>query len=173
MKKSVLFTIAAIVLVLGLTSCGGSSVEETTKDAPAGRTEQADSEKFIFTYKGHEIYMGQDAAIIDSLGEYKEYTEEPSCAFEGVDKSYFYGSFYLVTGTLGGKEMVVNLWFVDDTVETAEGLCIGDGKDKVESLYGADGLSSANAYIYKKEHSALTVIMENDVVSSIQYSYEN
>jgi hypothetical protein len=57
----------------------------------------------------------------------------------------------------------------DDTLSTPEGVAIGDSKEKVESTYGADGYNGINAYEYTKGDCKLTIIMENDLVSSIQY----
>ena len=150
-----------------LAACGGTSdSKETTAAASGGKTEG-----YTFTYKGTTLYMGQDASVLEKLGDYKDYSETPSCAFEGNDKQYYYGSFYVCVGTLNGKELIDNIWFADDTVETDEGLCIGDSKDKVEELYGADGFNGINAYVYEKDGHKLTIIINSDEVSSIQYGY--
>lgn len=179
MKNRFILAAAVCVCIFALAACGGSGEKETTK-APQGQgqdqtTGQAPSSSsasgYVFTYNGVEIYAGEDASVIEQLGEPKDYSESASCAFEGMDKQYFYGSFYVTTGTLKGNEFIANYWFVDDTVETDEGLCIGDSQDKVEQLYGADGFNGTNAYIYDKDDCELTIIIEDGSVSSIQYAY--
>lgn len=186
MKNRFILAAAVCICIFALAACGGSDNKETTK-TPQGQgqtqgqdqqtTGQAPSSSgasgFVFTYKGVEIYAGEDASVIEELGEPKDYSESMSCAFEGMDKQYFYGSFYITTGTLKGHEFIANYWFVDDTVETDEGLCIGDSQDKVEQIYGADGFNGSNAYIYDKDDCELTIIIEGGTVSSIQYAYNN
>ena len=179
MKNKIILLLVVCLCAFTLAACGGSGESTTTAASADADTTAADSAStgsatgYVFTYKGNDIYAGEDASIIDSLGEYKDYSESASCAFEGKDKQYFYGSFYVTTGTLDGKEFIANYWFVDDTVETNEGLCIGDSKDKVEELYGADGFNGTNAYIYTKDNCELTIILDGDEVSSIQYAYKN
>ena len=185
MKNRFILTAAVCICIFALAACGGgnSGNKETTKETQAtqggGQTtadvpsSSSEASGYVFTYKGVEIYAGEDASVIDQLGEPKDYSESMSCAFEGMDKQYFYGSFYVTTGTLKGHEFIANYWFVDDTVETDEGLCIGDSQDKVEEIYGADGFNGSNAYIYSKDDCELTIIIEDGSVSSIQYAYNN
>ncbi len=180
MKKLVSIMVCAAIMVMSLSilsGCGGNQGgdKETT---PAGQnetqavTEAAGPDTFVFNYKGTDLYIGEDAAVVEKLGEYKEKTETQSCAFEGKDTCYFYGSFYLTVGNPGdGKDVITAFWFTDDTVQTKEGLCIGDSKDKVEEIYGAEGFNNLNAYIYSKDICQLTIILENDAVSSIQYNW--
>ena len=183
MKNKFILLTAVCVCAFALAACGGSGSSDSTTTAAAGQTQTAGDQSapsdngqasgYVFTYKGVQIYAGEDASVIDQLGEYKDYSESASCAFEGMDKQYFYGSFYVTTGTLKDQEFIANYWFVDDTVETDEGLCIGDSQDKVEEIYGADGYNGTNAYIYDKDNCELTIIIEDGMVSSIQYAYNS
>lgn len=127
-------------------------------------------ECFCLTYNGVQIILNSEAApIIAALGEPKSYTQEPSCAFDGMDKTYYYGSIYLSTYPLGGKDYVQRIWFADDTVATEEGIRIGDSQAEVEKAYGADYFNGGNAYIITKGASRLTVILTDAAVSSIQF----
>ena len=155
--------------MLALSACGsngggddgGGVVGDTGASAPG----------YSFNYNGTEISMKSPAApILDALGEAKNYAEETSCAFEGLDKIYFYGSFYLYTYPQGDEDFVNMVELVDDTVTTEEGVSIGDTKEKVEEVYGADSYNGINAYILKSGETTLTIIMNNDKVSSIQYA---
>ena len=61
-----------LLILLCLAGCG----------APEGPETQ---ENFTFTYSGVEITLHGDAApVLAALGEPKSYTEEASCAFEGL-----------------------------------------------------------------------------------------
>ena len=55
-------------------------------------------------------------------------------------------------------------------METDEGICIGSSKADVEAAYGADNYNGTNAFTVKKGSGTLTIILESDVVTSIQYT---
>lgn len=169
-----------LVLTMGasLCACGntGSGTETTAPSEKHEDTQPVNVETepacddYVFTYEGIDIEMKAHAdGIIDALGEPKSYTEEPSCAFEGMDKTYFYGSFYLQTYPMEDVDYIYCLWIVDDSVETPEGIYIGATQAQVEAAYGADSYNGNNAYVITGENSRLTIILDNGVVSSIQY----
>ena len=166
--KKILTILLAFCLLLSLAACGGAPVENPTPSQEVTYTPEQNSS---FQYKGATISL-HDAAepIIAKLGEPVKYTESASCAFEGLDKSYYYGSFYLETYPQGDKDFVSGWWFADDSVTTPEGIYIGSSKADVEKAYGTDGYNGSNAYTVNKDAGMLTIILENDVVSSIQYS---
>ena len=164
MKKLIAFLLAAAMML-----CFAACQPTETPDAPGNKVPVQDS--FTFTYKGTKIALHAPAEqVVAALGEPLKYSESTSCAFEGLDKSYDYGSFYLETYPIGDKDYVYGWWFVDDLVETAEGICIGSSKADVETAYGADNYNGTNAYTIKKGSGMLTIILDNDVVTSIQYA---
>lgn len=168
MKKIITLIISLMLVTCLLAACGGG-------DPDPGTTPSGQSGEYTFTYKGTKLYIGMDAEeAVNALKDYLkgEPTVTASCAFEGNDYKYFYGSFYLCTGTLNGKDIVDAFWFVDDTITTDEGLAIGDSKEKVEQLYGSEGYNGINAYIFEGDPCWLTIILEGDMVSSIQYVYK-
>ena len=174
MKKIIAFTLA-LCMMFCLAACGSNTTpapnggeQQGGNSAPAN-TEEASN--FSFTYKGVQIKLSEPAApILEKLGEPMKYTESASCAFEGLDKSYYYGSFYLETYPQGEEDFVLGWWFADDTVTTPEGIYIGSSKAEVEKAYGAENFNGTNAYDIKDGSGKLTIIMDNDVVSSIQYN---
>ena len=156
MKRISVFLLATIML-LSLVGCGSTDIDPQ-------------EENFSFTYNGTKITLGAEAApIIDALGEPRSYTEEPSCAFEGMDKTYYYGSFYFSTYPLNGKDFVYSFWFADDSVATNDGIRIGTTKAQVEAICGADCFNGTNMYSQTLGNSKLTILMEEGMVSSIQY----
>ena len=156
MKRISLFLLAAIML-LSLVGCGSTDIDPQ-------------EENFSFTYNGIKITLGAEAApIIDALGEPRSYTEEPSCAFEGMDKTYYYGSFYISTYSLDGKDHIYNLWFADDGVATDEGIRIGSTQSQVEDAYGKDCFNGTNIFVMPKGQSKLVILIEDGKVSSIRY----
>lgn len=156
MKRIRLFLLAAVML-LSFVGCGADH-----PDAQEGN--------FSFSYNGTAITLGAEAApILDALGEPRSYTEEPSCAFDGMDKTYFYGSFYLSTYPMDGGDHIYRIWFVDDSVETEEGIRIGSAREQVEAVYGTGSIGQDNTCIQDRGDSRLTILLTEGVVSSIQY----
>lgn len=156
MKKTSLAALALWIIAC-LWGCGASN-------APSKQ------EGFAFTYHTVQITPGAEAeSILEALGEPKSYTEEPSCAFDGMDKTYYYGSFYLSTYSLDGKDYVYNLWFADDSVATEDSIRIGSTQAQVESICGVENFNGSNSFVITKGHSRLVILIDEGVVSSIRY----
>lgn len=169
--KKFLSLMLALMLVLTLAACGGEAAPETTEPAPALNTPvQPDANSWSYTVRGVDIQMhAPAAAIIEALGEPVSYTEEASCAFTGLDKTYFYGGFYLQTYPMGEEDYIYAVWLVDDSSTTPEGIYIGATQAEVEAAYGTEGFNGSNAYILEGTTSTLTIILTDGLVSSIQY----
>ena len=156
MKRIRLFLLLAIML-FSLAGCGAAEPNQQ-------------EENFSFTYNGTKITLGAEAApVIDALGEPRSYTEEPSCAFDGKEKTYYYGSFYLSTYPLDGKDYVYNLWFADDGVATDEGIRIGSAQSLVEDACGKECFNGTNSFALTKGRSRLVILIEEGPVSSVRY----
>ena len=155
-----------VVILPATNDAAGNAPAEAEPDAP--NAEQEDG--YVFTANGVEITMNAPAAdIIAALGEPKSYTEQTSCAFDGLDKTYFFGSFYMETYPGTDGDYVHCVWLVDDSVSTAEGIYIGASQQEVEDTYGAEYFDGSNAFVMEKGDCILTIIMDSGVVSSIQY----
>lgn len=172
--KKITALLLCLCLSLSLIACADVGQNETKPSDTAATQDSgptADGERFSFVYNGTKIALFAPAEpIIDALGEPKNYTESPSCAFNGMDKTYFYGSFYMDTYPMDGKDYVYGWWFADDSVSTGEGIYIGATQAEVEKAYGADSFNGDNAYAVTKNDGTLTVIVEEGVVTSIQYA---
>ena len=168
--KKIFALILALAMVLSMVACGGESAPETTAPAAANTPTTPDANSWKYSVQGVEIMMHAPAAsILEALGEPVSYTEEASCAFSGLDKTYYYGGFYLQTYPMGDEDFVFSLWLVDDSSTTPEGIYIGASQAEVEAAYGTEGFNGANAYILKGTTSTLTIILDGGVVTSIQY----
>lgn len=153
--KKILCLISAILL-LTLTACGGAQSPET--------------EGIRFIHNGAEIAMKAPAdTVLGMLGEPLACTEETSCAFDGLDKTYYYGSFYLTTYPEGEEDYVYSLWFEDDSVSTPEGIRIGSSQSEVDAAYGADSFNGINAYVITARETKLTIVITDGAVSSVLY----
>lgn len=169
MKKLICILLAALT-ILCFAGCGSSEPAGNNGGSQGGNVPVAATDGYVFNYNGTKIPMHADAApIIAALGEPKTYTEEASCAFIGMDKTYYYGSFYVQTYPIGEKDYIFGVWFADDGVQTDEGVYVGMPQADVEAAYGADSFNGTNAYKLTKGKSTLTVIIKDGVVSSVQY----
>lgn len=136
----------------------------------AAAPEEAPDPGLTFHYGDISITPHQEAApILEALGAYMGYTEEASCAFEGLDKTYYYGSFYLSTYTLDGTDYVYRLWFADDGVATPEGIRIGSQQTEVEAAYGPDSFIGGNTYVLTRGDTKLTILITDGTVTSVKY----
>ena len=167
--KKIFALVLALMLVMSLAACGGESAPETT--APAAKAPMApDASSWKYTVRGVDILMHAEAApILEALGEPVSYTEEASCAFTGLDKTYNYGGFFLNTYPIGEKDYIYGVCLMDDSSTTPEGIYIGATQAEVEAAYGAEGFNGTNAYILKSTTTTLTIILDDGLVSSIQY----
>lgn len=151
-----------IALLLALTlalCCAACSGGETAKN----------EEPLTFTYKDVEIALNAPAeALLEALGEPASYTEETSCAFEGLDKTYGYDGFYLQTYPSEDGDMVFGFWFVDDSVATAEGVSIGDTEADVLKAYGSDA-QEGPLFMVVRDGGKLSILLTDGIVNSIQY----
>ena len=167
--KKLIALLLAVAMMLCFAACQNSENSDNSK--PQGNTVEPVQDSFSFTYKGTKIALHAPAApILEALGEPKSYNESTSCAFEGLDKQYGYGSFYLETYPIGDKDYVYGWYFVDDMVSNDEDISIGSSMADVDAMYGIENYNGTNAFTIKKGSGVLTIILENEVVTSIQYA---
>ncbi|MCM1264552.1 MAG: hypothetical protein NC313_17715 [Butyrivibrio sp.] len=146
---------------------GSSDVKDDTQT----ESEQAltAAKGYVFSYNGVSVTMDAEAApIIAALGEPASYFEAASCAFEGLDKIYTYNGFELETYPTNDIDYVSTVILKDDSVSTAEGVCIGDSLEKMQQTYG-DGEESGGIIIYVKDGMKLCFIVQADEIISIEY----
>ena len=145
-----------------------SSEAEVAEEANSG--EEANT--YSYTLDGTKIVLNSEmSTVVDALGDPDKYFESDSCAFQGLDKVYTYGSVVITTYPDNEVDYVYTIDLKDDTVETDEGVYIGASKEDVEAAYGTPGSETDVAYIYTKGDTMLTIIFEDDCVIGITYSY--
>lgn len=180
MKK---FCLLILVMMLVLTGCGGQE-EEPDNSNQSGETsenitssdnsdnnQEVDAKGFEFEFNDVIIPMNVDAApILEELGESIDYFEAPSCAFQGLDKIYYYSGFELNTFPQGEKDYISSVNILDDTVTTREGLYLGAKLEDVIAEYGEDYIMENGFYTYTLGGSKLTFVVEDDVVEAITYT---
>lgn len=187
MKKVLAMTMAAALLLLA--GCGDSErvisgevvnvttdsqVQEVTGEQeglqPSSQQEQTTAVKgYVFVTGGVTVEMDGDMApVLAALGEPASYFEAASCAFEGLDKIYTYNGFEIDTYPAQDTDLVSAVILKDDSVTTAEGICIGDSLEKLLAAYG-EGNQENGMLVYEKDGMKLCFILQDDSVISIEY----
>ncbi|MCL2083713.1 MAG: hypothetical protein FWH06_00460 [Oscillospiraceae bacterium] len=158
-----------LLLLALLTACGGDA-------RPGGASTPAPGVEtpYPFIYKGHTIAVGQKAApSIEALGEPRDLFESPSCAFDGVDRIYYYSGFELYTWPEGDEDYIASLSLTDDSVSTSSGVCLGMTLEDVISAYGEDYENAQGMYIYRTGKASLSFLVADGEVAAIMYGYDN
>lgn len=181
MNRTLICTLSACALALTLTACGGQEAEVTPTPAaqpsvpavesaaPVESQAPAAPESYVFLSGDFAISIDQDMAeVLAALGEPQSYFEAASCAFEGLDKTYTYSGFQVLTRPDGDKDYVNSILLTDDSVTTPEGLYIGASADDVTAAY-SQGENLGSSLRYTKDGVVLSFILENDKVISIEY----
>ena len=172
--------LAALLAALALTGCAAESKPEATAAPTQSQTQPAQTEQpsepsqpqestgFTVSFRGVDITLGAPMEpVLSALGEPASYTEQTSCAFQGLDKTYYYGSLYIQTNPAPEGDRIAAVWFADDSITTAEGVYIGADRAAVEQAYGS---FSGDACTLDREGQRLMILLESGAVSSIQYT---
>lgn len=181
MKKKICVLAMAAVMAAGVVACG-NDVKVISKDGTTQQTVEATGESsgaetlkgYVFEAEGTEgtVSVTTDiemASVLEKLGNPVKYFEAASCAFEGLDKIYTYQHFEINTYPNGEKDIISSIVLKDDLIETPEGLAIGMTKADMEAAYGTDYEEKGNMCVYTKDGMHLSVLVENGVISSIEY----
>lgn len=164
MKRKIL----ALILVFAVSMCMMCACEDGNAEANGG-----EEQSYHFIYNGVDIVPGAEMMPVkNALGEPTSYYESISCAFEGMDKIYTYGSVQITTYTEKDVDYIYTIVLMDDGVTTPEGLYIGADKASVVNAYGEFD-EDQNVVIYTRGNSSITVGLRDGVVVSITYTAIN
>lgn len=178
MKKT--FSVYALILCLcTLLAAGCGSKDNTNSTTVAGNngsetTAEAvvASDGYVFRLNGADIMpgMSQDD-MIAAIGETDKVFDAPSCAGQGTDYTYTYGSVEITTvPNADGINEINSILLKDDMTATPEGVSLYMTMDDMTAAYGDGYTQSGNAYTYTKGNVSLQFIVENGEITSIQYA---
>ena len=180
MKKWFL-VLAMVLLVAG---CGEKNSEgeganttpiadskDTASEAGKNTDKPAEPKGYVFESNGVKVGVDMEAAaIVAALGEPNSYFEAPSCAFDGLDKTYNYGSFEISTYEQDGKDYITSVVFCDDLIETPEGVSLYETKADMVKAYGEGYVEEYGMLVYAKDGMKLMFLLKEDEITSIQYA---
>ena len=144
----------------------------TSQQPDPSRPPERDLEAFYFEAYGQLIFVSAEAKpILLGLPEPRAVFEAPSCAFTGLDITYFYPGFELTTYTQRGQDMeyVLSVVITDDSVATPEGAYIGGIKESMERAYGREYAQSGEQFSYVRGKGNLKFILEDNTIVGIVY----
>ena len=162
------FALMLALSLLALTGCGKNNAGNNS----GSNDEEKDSGSSAFTFTSGDVTIAMNAPaeeIVNALGEPINYFESASCAFQGIDRIYTYDGFQITTYPLNDKDYISSVMFTSDAVSTSEGLEIGNTKDDMIAAYGEDYTEETGQFTYTKGDSKLVILIENDLISSIEY----
>lgn len=192
MKRPVIFAVAALMAaasVCAMAGCGSKT--ETAKNSSAaasavattaaaggeasqaaagGSVTEADG---IATIKGVAVELNGDAAaVVDQLGEYTLTSQTTCHGTEGDDKTYTYDGFVINTYPLDGQDRVLEIVLKSADIPTSKGIKIGDTLEAVKAAYG-EGKNVGMYVAYDTaEKKSVQFVIENGVVTEIDYYYD-
>lgn len=162
MKKcTALLLLFVLVASLLLTGCDANDTE------PDG-----DDSSYSFFYNGVSIAPGGSFdAIKSELGAYTSCFEAASCAFDGNDQIYTYGSVQINVSPLAGVNTIYMVTLLDDSLATPEGVRVGSARDEVVAAYGDSGIDRGTSLVYVAGMTELVFILRDGCVTSVQYRW--
>lgn len=159
MIKKLICMMVVVTMLLAVVSC---STENTAND---------NGKSYSFIYNEVKFAPGDDfAPVYEKLGEPSGYYEAASCAFDGKDKIYTYGSVQISVSPLDGKDIIFLITLLDDSLSTPEGIFVGSEKSAVIAAYG-EGEDNGSSLQYNAGKVKLVFLVRDGRVTSVQYRY--
>ena len=173
MKKSLIVIIATVVIAaicVGVYFVTNGSKEADVSAENSVSTAEANNESALkLEYEGKNMTPGEVFSR-DIFGQEESFSEVPSCAGQGTDMVYNYGSYEITAYQDGDQEIIYSVYFIDDQVTTTEGVKISDDSSIMFEKYGDNYEQTGNQYTYKSGNVELAFIDENDFITSITYT---
>ena len=169
--KKILVIVLSVILTLCFASCTMAPVDNGGSGSNGGGGSKAS--KYFFTVASKDNYAvkidANMADVLTALGEPLSRFEAPSCAFDGLDKTFTYAGYMVLTRPEGSKDFVNSVILTDDSVQTPEGAYIGMTADAVKGIYGNPGEETATLLSYTDKNTTLNFILKDANVISIEY----
>lgn len=107
--------------------------------------------------------------VLEALGAPFGYGEYRSGSHAGVEKTYRFQGLNLRTYPSQDGERILGVMITDSSLQTPEGICIGDSASRVRECFGSDAIQSGCCTLSRGSEK-MVVLLEHNVVTAIQYS---
>lgn len=182
--KKIFALLLALCLLTGLTACNSQNPNTTqppettvtpestnppgTDSGVTQPPQSTDGEGFVYTLSNIPLIPG---TVFDEskMPEAASVFQVPSCAIEGTDNVYNYNTVEVTVFDDGKAPVIYSIYLVDPNTATDEGLYQGDDLAAVERIYGTEYTKNGAELVYQKGSTQLRIIVNNDVVTSIEY----
>ena len=142
------------LLCLLLCGCGKRELPET---------------HFSVTRQETVIALNAPAApVLEALGAPFGYGESLSGSHAGVEKTYRFQGLNLRTYPGQDGERILGVMITDSSLQTPEGICVGDSASRVRERFGNDAIQSGCCTV-SRDGEIMVVLLEHNVVTAIQY----
>jgi len=181
MILQVLRLIAFLTLALSLAGCGAedeiitpiitqTSVEAVESANDDGIVAVTQMDRLYFIHDNLHINMNDNMIdVLAQTGEPLHMFESPSCAFEGIDRIFYFDGFIVDTFPVGDEDFVLALVFRDDTVATQNGIKLGATYADMVLAYGDGYDNMLNLFSYTIDGVRLSFLFEGDEIVDITY----
>ena len=162
MKKTIALLLSLLVLLAG---CGSQVPENAQVEITRATAAPAEDPAFCLTFQGCPLIPGRAFDPAD-LPQADSVFQAPSCAIEGTDNVYSYGSLEVTAFDDGSGEVIYSVYLID--APTDEGLSVGDAEDRIPEIYGQDFRKSDHEYLYTRGATQLRILVQDGRVLSIE-----
>ena len=132
--------------------------------------QQAPAAHFSVTRAQTVIALDAPAApVLEALGAPFGYGEQRGTSRKGVEKTYRFTGLDVRTYQGKDGERILNLLITDDSLETPQGISVGDTAAQVRACFGQDAIQG-NRCTIQTASEKMVLLLENNLVASIQYS---
>lgn len=164
--KRFLVLFLSVILAISFVSCTAPA------DNGQGGKPAKDSKYFfkVASKDNYAVKIDADMAdVLEALGQPLKYFEAASCAFDGLDKTYTYAGYVILTRPDGKKDYINSIQLTDDSVQTPEGAYIGMTTEAVKGIYGDPTEETATLLSYTDGNTTLNFVLKDAKVISIEY----
>lgn len=170
MKKIVAIVSLITIVLCMLVSCseGGSDITLPPEESSTNQPSAGDA--YYFVSNGTTVTPhAKMADLLAGLGATIAYEESASCKYQGLDKDYTYAGFKIRTYPVDGIDYVLNICFVDDSVETPEGIMLGSAREDVIAAFGTSYTEIGGNMIFIKGKTEIRFRFSDNSVNAIEY----
>jgi len=162
---TLIFALILIPVILLVAACGQKKAEP--------KSLQKEDLKFAYNNKTFELDSDVQT-LLDELGSDYEFSEAPSCVYEGTDKAYEYSGIAIYTYPLNGKNLIDEIVLTDSQFKTDKGVKVGSTKEDIINAYGENYIEEGDMLTYRLNNAqadspCIYFILNNGSVESISY----